>query len=997
MKNDKAVPDEIQPELLKWLSGDALDKLLSDLNAALATKDSLPEWKNGWISLLYKAKDPFSLDNYRPITLLPMIGKIFEGLISRRLVSICVQNHILNEFQVGFQKGKRIADITTNLIQVYSQSKLTGSPLHVLMIDFVKAYDSVSHDIIDFNLSYYGFPQEVISLIHNLHRGMTSQVKTKYGLSPSLPLDRGVRQGSPLACLIFILAINPLLDILGKSPGILLNGLHISHGAMADDVVSLQSSHQNVQDTLCLAERFCVMSGMKINQTKTTYQNNQGCASIKTESYTIMATDPHKALRYLGIWTSFDLDWSTHWAILQESTTAQLQYLSHRRLTIAQKVAIINAQIMGKLRFSMSIIHPPSNFIALLTRYTNELIRRTLGLSLSVPRKIFYLPVSCGGLGLLSLSETAEAAFLSTSLGHTMHNYDTDEPRIPAQQFFTDVANGTLSITPNQSISRRSSSGLLMSSLSSEICAAATSFKLHIRTPWHNGGLVTALPIPWRLQNKCIEHHFTELLQFPDQWPPSFTSSETQLLRTIAMSRPLATWTFTTPSLHFRQAGVIGQMSLVDSSEELWLFTDGSLKDNLAGFGASINGLSIWGRATGQPSILNAEAQAVRAALSLLPPEYKSRLFVDNETLFHYLTDFQAIAPISWEKVAFRSVMHDIKCRILSFPHLSVEWYPSHATEKLASNSKLTPKIRTLRRFWGEKYTIIESGNDHADALANLGRSLPLEDEIPTTPALQLWTDTFQIEGSISKSIRDLFTQKMINEISSLSNGFIWSCPNILWPLSALPLNHTGNRYNLLTSFMLKFRTNTLAVKALMFKISQKHHVEKVKLNALYSDPFCESCKRHNQLIPETLQHLFIDDRRAASLHAILWRKIISLIHSEIPSDLRNLPNNHLNYLPCWFASLPFTIATNPHWLARQNAILTFPKLLGMMALCPTSLPPFLSHLHIRNPKSVIKTIMLLIMRSTYKFFILSRKRLANILDISPQDLPEFDLDPDDT
>ena len=100
------------------------------------------------IKPLYKKGDPRNPKSYRGITLLPIIGKLFTQVLSKR-ISLWAENHdILCEVQYGFRKGRRTTDPIFILSQVVLCAHKKNKPVFTCFVDLAKAFDSVNLELL---------------------------------------------------------------------------------------------------------------------------------------------------------------------------------------------------------------------------------------------------------------------------------------------------------------------------------------------------------------------------------------------------------------------------------------------------------------------------------------------------------------------------------------------------------------------------------------------------------------------------------------------------------------------------------------------------------------------------------------------------------------------------------------------------------------------------------------------------------------------------------
>ena len=161
------------------------------------------------------AEDPC---NYRGISILSCIGKLFTLLLNDRLTSYIDDYGILRENQAGFRHKYSTTDHMFSLkciIDIYTRFK--NRKLYCAFIDFKKAFDSISRNKLWHKLISNGINGKILNTISNLYKKAKSCVKHPSDfISEIFPSQVGVRQGDNLSPLLFALYLNDLESELGK-------------------------------------------------------------------------------------------------------------------------------------------------------------------------------------------------------------------------------------------------------------------------------------------------------------------------------------------------------------------------------------------------------------------------------------------------------------------------------------------------------------------------------------------------------------------------------------------------------------------------------------------------------------------------------------------------------------------------------------------------------------------------------------------------------------
>lgn len=235
LKRSKATGfDDLPPNLIKD-SAEMISKPMAFIvNFSLKTGVMPTEWKIALIKPLHKSGEGANPDNYRPISILPVLSKIMEKAVHNQLSEYLESNNLLSEKQFGYRK-KRSTELATALLlydirQAADKGKITGA----IFIDLSKAFDTLGHATLLAKLKQYGVSNVTLQWFESYLFDRKQIVGFDDELSDPYPVLCGVPQGSILGPLLFLILFNDFPDILKKADVV----------EFADDTVIYVSSNK---------------------------------------------------------------------------------------------------------------------------------------------------------------------------------------------------------------------------------------------------------------------------------------------------------------------------------------------------------------------------------------------------------------------------------------------------------------------------------------------------------------------------------------------------------------------------------------------------------------------------------------------------------------------------------------------------------------------------------------------------------------------------------
>ena len=351
LKNNSPGPDGIPATIIKESTEIIVPILTHVINLSLTQGIFPDEMKLAKVLPLFKSGDRSSINNYRPISLLPCFSKIIEKCMAVRLMEFINKHNILYKYQFGFRQ-KHSTNMALNLLVDKITSSLDQREVFVgVSLDFRKAFDTIDFTILLNKLFKYGVRGNTHKWFANYLLGRRHFVELNDVRSQAQEIQCGVPQGSILGPILFILYINDLplsSDLLpiiyaddtnlfhsGKSIFDCIRDINIEMVKISDWITSNRLS-LNIDKT-----NFIVFNKSKITDTlPPVCINNNHIKRVNT-------------IKFLGVFIDDKLSWSQHIGHIRNKISKSIGMLSCARRNL-------NRDTLKKLYFAF--IHPYLNY-----------------------------------------------------------------------------------------------------------------------------------------------------------------------------------------------------------------------------------------------------------------------------------------------------------------------------------------------------------------------------------------------------------------------------------------------------------------------------------------------------------------------------------------------------------------------------------------------------------------------------------------------------------
>jgi hypothetical protein len=419
LKNGKAPSPTttIPNELLKY-GGNSMATMLEEVFNAIWRAGCPPQdWLYGVVQYFHKSGATDDMSNYRGITLLDVVSKLFHKVLANRLLEYAEDNNLLHTAQNAFRKKRCTDDHLYCISQVARGRQRMQHATYAFFLDLRKAYDTVWRDGLLYKLWQAGVRGRLWHYIDSLYRTSRRAVRVGGHISEVIEIDLGVAQGDTLSCILFNIFANDLIETYQQAcAGVPLPSQQDQQATsnepkrlacqlFADDFMGIAETPSELQHGITVARDWCNKWRMQANigpaKTAVMVFAPEHAPPLH-EGVLLWGTEPLpvvKRYKYLGVMLSSDCSWDAHVEYLCDKTRkvayALGSVLHNRRMSAGARRLVLLAVLRPVVEHGSPVWVPTPADMQRLEQVQVRVLRRIVSLNSHVPDDVLRMELGC--------------------------------------------------------------------------------------------------------------------------------------------------------------------------------------------------------------------------------------------------------------------------------------------------------------------------------------------------------------------------------------------------------------------------------------------------------------------------------------------------------------------------------------------------------------------------------------------------------------------------
>ena len=318
-------PDLINPRLLKEGAAVLKYPLTMIFNSSITRCDFPKTWKMANVTPIHKKDDKSLPSNYRPISLLSIVGKLMERCIHKHIYNYVMEHKLITPFQSGFIKNDSTTYQLLKLNHTFCEAVDQGKEVRCVFCDISKAFDRVWHRGLLHKLSSIGIKGNVLRWFSSYLSERSQRVVINGQASTWTNVQAGVPQGSILGPLLFLLYINDIVNQTNSNIRLFADDTSL-YIIVESPVTAAQTLNSDLQGIHAWSTDWLVKfnPAKTLAMTITRKTNSPLHPTLYLDNTPIEETKTHK---HLGLYLSSDCTWSEHITYICKTAWQRLNML----------------------------------------------------------------------------------------------------------------------------------------------------------------------------------------------------------------------------------------------------------------------------------------------------------------------------------------------------------------------------------------------------------------------------------------------------------------------------------------------------------------------------------------------------------------------------------------------------------------------------------------------------------------------------------------------